>query len=269
MFEYKRSFGPTPKYDLVKEYKRPNDDFVLIGGPCSVECENQIFQIALNIHNKGVTHLRGGVFFAGTYPGGNFGWKRLDLIEFYHQISKEFGLKNIIEILDYTDDSFENVLKFADCVQIGARSMQNYTLLKKAAEYGKPVFLKRHPGSTMDEFLGSAEYLLKYGCKELYLIERGSVSHTNHSRWDLSVSMIPAIKTITDIPVIGDPSHGTGRRDIVANMAFACVAAGADGLLIETHYDPENSHSDADQAVDLIEFEKIINTVNKIRKALV
>ena len=268
MFSEKRLFGPTPKYELVKQYERPNNDFVLIAGPCSVESKSQITNIAKYVSVNGATHLRGGVFSAGTYPGSNFGWKDIELIKYFHETAYDFGMRNIIEILDYTDDSFEKVLKYADCVQIGARSMQNYTLLKKAAEYGKPVFLKRHPGCTMDEFLGSAEYLLKYGCKELYLIERGSVSHTNHTRWDLSVSMIPAIKTITDIPIIGDPSHGTGRRDLVEPMALACVASGADGLLIETHTSPDESLSDADQATSPESFVKIINKVNKIRSVL-
>lgn len=269
MFAHKRSFGPTPKYDLVKQYKRPNDDFILIAGPCSLENKLQITKIAKYVSEAGATHLRSGVFRAGTYPGDNFGWIDIDLIKFFHDIAYGLGMKNIIEVLDYTEESFDKILKYADCIQIGARSMQNYTLLKKAGEYGKPVFLKRHPGSTMDEFLGSAEYLLKYGCKELHLIERGSVSHTNHTRWDLSVSMIPAIKTITDIPIIGDPSHGTGRRDLVQPMSLACVAAGADGLLIETHTSPDESLSDKEQACSPETFKSIVNKVNNLRKALV
>jgi len=267
-FSDKRIFGPMPNYPLVKSYEPKDNKFTLISGPCSVESDLQINQIAKKICKFGVTHLRGGVFSAGTFPSDKFGWKDIYLIQSFQNAANQNGMKNIVEILDYTERSFEDILKYADCVQIGARSMQNYTLLKKAAEFGKPVFLKRHPGSTLDEFLGAAEYLLKYGCKELTLIERGSVSHTNHCRWDLSVSMIPAVKSITKIPIIGDPSHGTGRRDLVGPLALACVAAGSDGLLIETHFDPDKSISDKEQAIHPDELELIINKVNKIRKVL-
>lgn len=267
-YAYKRTFGPIPKYPLVESYKRPHDNFTFIAGPCSVEDKNQITRIAKEISGLGVTHLRGGVFSAGTYPGQRFGWKDFDLIKHFHEVAYDFGLKNIIEVLDYTEESFKNVLKYADCLQVGARQMQNYTLLKKVGESEKPVFLKRHPGSTLDEWLGSAEYILKNGCNELYLIERGSVSHTNHTRWDLSVSMIAAAKTITNIPIIGDPSHGTGRRDLVKPMALACVAAGADGILIETHYSPDESHSDSEQAISTKDFTKLASQIIFLNKLI-
>ncbi len=267
-YAHKRTFGPIPKYPLVEEYKRKGDDFVFIAGPCSVEDKTQITRIAKEINGLGVTHLRGGVFYAGTYPGQRFGWKDIDLIKHFHDVAYDFGYKNIIEVLDYSDESFDTVLKYADCLQVGARQMQNYTLLKKVGQSGKPVFLKRHPGSTLDEWLGAAEYILRFGCTDLHLIERGSVSHSNHSRWDLSVSIIAAAKAITNIPIIGDPSHGTGRRDLVKPMALACVAAGADGVLIETHYSPDESHSDSEQAISTKDFKKLASQIIFLNKLI-
>jgi len=267
-FAMRRSFGPSPSYTQVLNYKHPNNNFVVISGPCSVESKEQIETIAKHVSINGATHLRGGVFRAGTYPGENFGWIDLDLIKAYQDSAHRWGLKNIIEILDYSNSSLETYLGYADCFQVGCRQMQNYKLLRLIASYKKPVFLKRHPGSKLDEFLGAAEHLLVGGCKELYLIERGSVSHVNHVRWDLSISMIPAIKEITNIPILVDASHGTGRRDLVEPMTLAGVAAGADGCLIETHPFPSSSLSDADQALGFKEYEQLMRKIRLIKKAL-
>lgn len=267
-FNFKRNWGPTPKYDRVLNYSK-EPSFKIIAGPCSVESKEQIHAIAKFVSSQGATHLRGGVFRAGTYPGKNFGYVDEILLHQYQLAARVNGLKNIIEILDYSDESIKNVLTYADCVQVGCRQMQNYTLLKILARTGKPVFLKRHPGSTMDEFLGSAEHILSANenC-DLTLIERGSSNHMNHTRWDLSISIIPAIKQLTKIPIICDASHGTGRRDLVQPMTLAGVAAGADGVLIETHTDPDNSLSDKEQAVSLEAFADTIKKINKIRGVL-
>jgi 3-deoxy-7-phosphoheptulonate synthase len=148
--------------------------------------------------------------------------------------------------------------------------MQNYTLLRKVASLGKPVFLKRNPGSTLDEWLGSAEHILTAQAEagvnaEVYLIERGSSTNLNHVRWDLSISMIPAIKEITQLPVIVDGSHGTGRNDLVFPMTMAGVAAGAAGCLVEVHPNPRQSLSDADQAIGFKEYEYLMKKVNEIK----
>ena len=268
-FNKKRTWGPTPNYPLVEKYFRKTkqsskDNLVVIGGPCSVESVNQV-SIILSEIKESISFFRGGIFRAGTYPGSHFGWINEGLIANYYNIVKSHGKKNIVELLDYTDESFKMINKYADCFQIGCRQMQNYTLLRKAGSSGKPVFLKRHPGSTLDEFLGAAEHVLTAGCEELYLIERGSFTGHTHVRWDLSISMIPAIKLITQIPILVDPSHGTGRADLVSRMAMAGVAAGADGVLIETHWDPRNSLSDADQAIDLFEFNDLIFKLKQIK----
>lgn len=265
-FAFKTTWGPSPSFPLVQKYTRKTNDFVIIAGPCSVESAEQINMVAGFVAKNGATHLRGGVFRAGTYPGKNFGWVDERLIETYHCAAKVNGLKNIIEVLDYRDINF--ISKYADCFQIGCRQMQNYTLLKEVGSAGKPVFLKRNPGATMNEWLGSAEYILKAGCEDLYLIERGSSSHLNHVRWDLSISIIPAIKQITNIPVIVDGSHGTGRRDLVAPMTLAGIAAGASGVLLETHPEPFKSLSDADQAISFSDFMLLSKKITSLRGVL-
>jgi 3-deoxy-7-phosphoheptulonate synthase len=265
-FDFRRQWGPKPRYQRVVDYVRPNNDFTFIAGPCSVESREQIFDLAGFVSSQGATHLRGGVFRAGTYPGENFGWIDEALIAAYHAAATQHGLKNIIEVLDYR--VIPSLLQYASCFQVGCRQMQNYTLLKEVGQAGKPVFLKRHPGATLDEWLGAAEHVLKWGCKEIYLIERGSSTHANHVRWDLSISMIPAIKQITSIPVLVDGSHGTGRRDLVAPMTLAGIAAGADGCLVETHPCPDMSLSDPDQALSYVEFQLLTKKIKKIREVL-
>lgn len=253
----------------MQSYKN-YQDFAVVAGPCSVETEAQIHALAYSVKQSGATHLRGGVFRGGTYPSEKhrFGWVDQDLIVAYYEAAKSQGLKNIIEVLDYTPESFKRIVNFCDAFQVGARSMQNYSLLRKLGEFGKPVFLKRNTGATMDEFLGAAEHLLVGGVKELTLIERGSSTHMNHVRWDLSLSIIPAIKAITEIPVIVDGAHGTGRRDLVEPMALAGVAAGAGGILVEVHEHPEISLSDPEQAISPESFSSLMKKVNRVREAI-
>lgn len=264
----KRSFGPQVNYPLVKSYIPPKNEFIIIGGPCSVESEFLIYKMAKIVKRFGATHLRGGVFRAGTYPGKNFGWVDLNLIKYFSKVAKENDLKNIIEVLDYTEESFDLIAPFCDVFQVGARSQQNYSLLRKLGQYNKPVFLKRNTGCTVDEWLGSAEHLLSGGVKELYLIERGSSTFHNDVRWTPCIHTIPSVKSICDIPVIIDASHGTGRADLVEPMTLAGVAAGAGGVLIETHINPSQSMSDAEQAVSPKTFATIIKKINKIREVL-
>lgn len=146
--------------------------------------------------------------------------------------------------------------------------MQNYSLIRKLAKLGKPIFLKRSPGATIDEWLGAAEHILTEGNGRPILIERGSATNANHVRWDLSISMIPAVKALTQIPIVVDAAHGTGRRDLVEPMTLAGVAAGADGCLVEVHPTPEKSLSDADQAITPDAFDSLMTKVKKIRGVL-
>ncbi len=263
--QMKRVWGPTPSYPLVKAYKNHLKHKIFIAGPCAVESVDSIWMIANKVANHGATHLRGGVFRAGTYPSAQFGLVPDELLQAYRDASNYYRLKNIIEVLDYSDESIEKLSKYCDCFQVGARSQQNYTLLRKLGATGKPIFLKRNPGSTLDEFLGSAEHVLKSQTKkDLYLIERGSSTFENHTRWTLSISMIAAIKAITKVPIIVDASHGTGRFDLVEPMTLAGMAAGADGCLVEVHNDPRNSLSDADQAIGFTDYKKLMVKINNM-----
>lgn len=269
MFEFKRVWGPTPKYPNVLAYRKPlgSNSLTVLAGPCSIESEEQAYGLAKEVALRGASHFRGGVFRAGTYPGKEFGYK-WDLVKVHYAAAKKYCLQNVIEVLDYSLEVLDLLDVYADCYQVGSRGMQNYTLLKKVAESGKPIFLKRNQGATLDEWLGAAEHLLVNGCKELYLIERGSSTFENHVRWSLSCSMIAAAKTLTQIPVIVDAAHGSGRSDLVRPLTLAGIAAGADGLLCEVHNDPENSLSDPDQAITPEQFEYLMHEVLKIKEVV-
>lgn len=253
-FAFQRLWGPAPSYPRIEKYKPPVRDFISIAGPCAVESAEQIHTIAKALGALGVQYLRGGVFRAGTYPSPKFGWVPETLIHEFSRAAHENGMKCIVEVLDYHPDSLAMVAKYADAYQVGARQMQNYTLLRVLGATKRTIFLKRHPGSTLDEWLGAAEHLLAGGVCDPILIERGSSTHDNHVRWNLSISMIPAVKAITKIPIIVDASHGTGRRDLVEPMTYAGIAAGADGFLVETHMKPDESLSDPTQAMALADF---------------
>lgn len=266
----KRSFGPTPEFTMVENYVRRNNDFVFIAGSCSVESEKLIYDTAAFVKSCGATHLRGGVFRAGTYPKNksSFGWISEEMIKAFHDAAIKNGLENIIEVLDYEERSMDMISNYCTAFQVGARAMQNYSLLRILGTYGKPVFLKRSVGATVDEWLGAAEHLLIGGVKDLFLIERGSSTFHNDVRWTPCLHVVPSVKSITKIPVIVDPSHSTGNREFVTSMAIAGIAAGADGLLVETHPRPDQSLSDAEQALDWNSFKNLTRKVNKIRFAL-
>lgn len=266
-FAERRQWGPVPFYPKVKAYRPPAElGFITVAGPCSVESEEQIYSIAKELSLHGVRFLRGGVFRAGTYPGSDFGPK-VKLMEAMYHAATENGMKVVMEVLDYTEIALGWYAKFSHCFQVGARQMQNYALLRRIGGSKRLIFLKRHPGSTLDELLGAAEHILT-AKGDVVLVERGTSSHMNHVRWDLSISMIPAVKAITAMPIIVDASHGTGRRDLVEPMTLAGVAAGADGFLTEVHPDPEKSLSDADQAYPLEKYGELARRVRLIRETL-
>jgi 3-deoxy-7-phosphoheptulonate synthase len=245
----KRVWGPTPRYPELLSTDKGGafKDMIIIAGPCSVESPAQISKIVPVLKDSSVTFARGGVFRAGTYPPQDFGLRREILGRWARDVRKA-GLKTIIEVIDIRQ--IKELEPYADAFQIGARHCQDYALLTELAAFNKVVSIKRGMGMTLDEFLGAAEYLTRGRCTPI-LIERGSATHMNHVRWDLSISLIAAVKRVTGLPILVDASHGTGRRDLVEPMIMAGIAAGADGFLIEVHPDPEKSISDADQAVPL------------------
>jgi 3-deoxy-7-phosphoheptulonate synthase len=260
----KRVFGPTPKYPKVLAYPKGSDELITLAGPCSIESAEQVDKVIAELKKCPPTYMRGGVFRAGTYPSDNFGLK-VDLLEMWSRKAKSAGLKIIVECLDVRQLATINL--YADAIQIGARAMQNYALLIEVAKLDKPVFLKRHHGATIDEVLGACEYLCRGVCRP-HIIERGSVSYLNHVRWELSVSMIAAIKRITNVPVLVDASHGTGRADLVQSLTLGGIAAGADGFLLEVHPDPVNSMSDSEQALPLEKYQEINIKATQIKEML-
>lgn len=276
-FALRRWWGPVPTYPKVESYENTahmeaiiNERLLMLGGPCSVESADQIHAIAQRLGRLKVQYLRGGIYRAGTYPNRSRGFGLIDetLIAEFARAAHENGMKTVVEVLEYSPQAMAIYDKYGDAYQVGARQMQNYPLLKMLSQRKRPVFLKRAVGATIDEFLGSAEWLLQNGTCDVILIERGSATNATHVRWDLSISMIPAIGTITNLPVLVDASHGTGRRDLVIPMTLAGVAAGAAGCLFETHPQPRNSISDADQAISIEDAEYLVTKARDIQMVL-
>lgn len=263
-FNTKRTWGPKPNYPKVLAYKAPDHGIITIAGPCSIESEEQIHEVIQQFKDNSSepTFLRGGPWSYGTFPPDNTGFRRKSFLMFCN-IAKDAGIKSIVEVLDIREIDF--IARHADAIQIGARHMQDYAMLKEVAQLPMPVTLKRNMGATLDEFLGAAEYLCQGKCRPI-LIERGSSTYHNHVRWELSVSMIAAIKRLTGIPIIVDGAHSSGRRDLVESLTLAGIAAGADGYLIETHPEPDKSLSDSEQAFPLSEYAVLHSRVKSLHE---
>jgi 3-deoxy-7-phosphoheptulonate synthase len=249
----------TAPYKLVSREAKREDTVVSVGGvavggprvvvvagPCAVESEKQALDVAHHVHAAGASLYRGGAFKPRTSPYSfqGLGEEGLKILA---RVRQETGLPIVTEVLD--TDTAELVAEYADCLQIGARNMQNFSLLKKVGRLRKPVLLKRAMSATIEEFLLSAEYILSEGNYEVILCERGVRTFANHTRNTLDLSVIPYVKRISHLPIVVDPSHGTGKRMKVLPMSRAAVAAGSDGLLIEVHDHPELALSDGPQAL--------------------
>jgi 3-deoxy-7-phosphoheptulonate synthase len=219
---------------------------VVIAGPCAVESEKQALDVGREVRAAGATLYRGGAFKPRTSPYSFQGLGEPGL-KILKKVREETGLPIVTEVLD--TDTAELVAEYADCLQIGARNMQNFALLKKVGRIRRPVLLKRGMSATIEEFLLSAEYLLSEGNYEVILCERGVRTFANHTRNTLDLSAIPYVKRISHLPILVDPSHGTGKRMKVLPMSRAAVAVGSDGLLIEVHDHPEDALSDGPQAL--------------------
>jgi len=239
-------------------------NFQVIAGPCSVESEKQIVDIAIACKKAGATLLRGGAFKPRTSPYTFQGLGK-EGIEFLKTAKKETGLPIVSEIIgkEYIDE-YQDI----DVLQVGARNMQNFDLLKELGKIDKPILLKRGMGSTIDEWLMSAEYIMNEGNKNIILCERGIKTFEPSTRNTLDLSAIPVLKQKTHLPVIVDPSHASGISSIVKPLSLASVAAGCDGLLLEVHNDPSHALSDGAQSLKPEDLEDIINVVNKIIKVI-
>ncbi len=238
---------------------------VVIAGPCSVESEQQILEAARIVRDGGATLLRGGAFKPRTSPYSfqGLGKKGLKLLA---RARDETGLLIVTEALD--PDGVDTVAEVADVIQIGARSMQNFSLLKRAGRCGKPVLLKRGIAATITELLLSAEYLLAEGNQHVILCERGIRGFDAATRNVFDLTAIPVVKELSHLPIVADPSHGTGRRSKVIPMARAAVAAGADGLLVEVHPQPDRALSDGEQALFPEQFTVMMREVAAIAEAI-
>lgn len=261
-FANRRAWGPDPTFPKVlAAHVPPASKPLIVAGPCSIESNWYNDETIRLLKKNGVRWMRGGVYRSGTYGAYGQGFRR-DLLAAWARAAHRNGIKIAVEVIDLR--FLRVIASHADAFQVGARQMQNYGLLRALARLGKPVFLKRNMGATLHEFLGAAEYLMQGPPKEIILVERGSSTHMNHVRWDLSISLIAAVKKMTQLRIIVDPSHGTGRRDLIEPMTLAGLAAGADGFMLEVHREPERSLSDADQAIDFDEFERLLPKARKL-----
>jgi 3-deoxy-7-phosphoheptulonate synthase len=237
----------------------------VIAGPCSVESEEQILETARAVRDAGATGLRGGAFKPRTSPYDFQGLKEEGL-RLLALAREETGLAVVTEVM--APHNVELVARYADVLQIGARNMQNYDLLTEVGNQPKPVLLKRGPCATVDEFLLAAEYILDRGNRQVILCERGIRTFETHTRHTLPLTIVPYLKEKTHLPVTVDPSHGTGRSSLVPAMAKAAIAAGADGLIIEVHPDPENAWSDGPQTLSLKAFEQLMADCARVALAV-
>jgi 3-deoxy-7-phosphoheptulonate synthase len=237
----------------------------VIAGPCSVESRAQILEVAHIVKEAGATGLRGGAFKPRTSPYSFQGLKEKGL-EFLADARAATGLAVVTEVM--SKEQVELVANYADVLQVGARNMQNYPLLESVGESDLPVLLKRGPSATMDEFLLAAEYVLKTGNSRVMLCERGVRTFEDHTRFTLPLASVPYLHEKTHLPVVVDPSHGTGKASLVATMARAAVAAGTDGLMVEIHPNPEAALSDGFQALTPAAFRQMMVDCRKVAVAL-
>ena len=237
----------------------------IIAGPCSIETKDQLNQVAKAIKNAGAGLLRGGAFKprSSPYAFQGLGEEGLKILR---DASREFDVPAVTEVMD--PRNVELVAKYADVLQIGARNMQNFNLLKEVGQTKKPILLKRGLSATIKELLMSAEYILSEGNFNVMLCERGIRTFEDFTRNTLDISAVPVIKMLSHLPVVVDPSHGTGKWDLVEAMSCAAVAAGADGLLIEVHNHPEEAFSDGAQSLRPETFTKLMKTLQSIAKAV-
>jgi len=256
-----RTFQPMDSVINVDGHLIGGGNLTIIGGPCSVESEDQIMTIARAVKKSGAHILRGGAFKPRTSPYSfqGLGEEGLKLLR---KAKEETGLPIITEAM--STEEFDIVEEYADIIQIGARNMQNFALLKKAGQAKKPICLKRGMSATIEELLMSAEYIMAEGNQQVILCERGIRTFEKYTRNTLDLATVSAIKELSHLPIIIDPSHATGKWKLVEPMSRAAVAIGADGLMIEVHNDPENALCDGQQSLKPEKFTSLIEAVGKI-----
>ncbi|MFY9689341.1 MAG: 3-deoxy-7-phosphoheptulonate synthase, partial [Candidatus Acidiferrales bacterium] len=252
---------PTPSGDVTFG----GQAVAIVGGPCAIESREQSFIIAERIRAAGVRLFRGGAYKPRTSPYSfqGLGEEGLKILA---EVREKFGMGVVTEAVD--NESLDLVEKYADVIQIGARNMQNFSLLKRAGKARKPVLLKRGMSATLDELLMAAEYIMSEGNYNVILCERGVRTFSDHTRNTLDLSVIPAVQRLSHLPIVVDPSHGTGRRNKVLPLSRAAVAVGADGILVEVHHDPAHALSDGPQSILPDEFDRLVGEVRAIAAVL-
>ncbi len=260
-----REFKPEDSVIDVEGVKIGGKKIAVMAGPCSVESFEMLLEVGKKIKKSGASILRGGAFKPRSSPYSFQGLGEEGL-KFLKDVKKELGLKIVTEVMDTRD--VRMVEKYADILQVGARNMQNFNLLKEVGISKKPVLLKRGMSATVKEFLMSAEYVLAAGNFNCILCERGIRTFEDATRFTLDLNAVPLIKQLSHLPVVVDPSHGTGKWDLVEPMAKAAIAAGADGLMIEVHPNPEEALSDGEQSLLPRRFEDMMKGLKAVAKAV-
>ena len=260
-----RAFKPDGTIVAIDDVRVGGDEVIVMAGPCSVETEEQIFTSAAAVRRAGAKILRGGAFKPRSSPYSFQGLGE-DGLKLLRAAANKESLKVVSEVMDVSQ--IDVVGKYSDIYQVGARNMQNFTLLRELGKMRKPVLLKRGIAATIEEWLLSAEYLLAGGNADVILCERGIRTFESYTRNTLDISAIPVVKKLSHLPIVADPSHGTGRRDKVAPMARAAVAAGADGLVIEVHHNPDRALSDGAQSMYPAQFDRLMAELRIIAPAI-
>lgn len=271
-------FFPPPNYQLCSSEWRTektvldiggvkvgDGHFSVIAGPCAVESEEQIYQVAKSLSEAGIQFIRGGAYKPRTSPY-SFQGMETEGLKLLRKAADAYDLKVVTEVVDRS--VLDDVGMYADVLQIGARNMQNFFLLKELGRIDKPIFLKRGMSARILEWLGAAEYIISHGNPRIILCERGIRTFDTSLRNTLDIAAIPLIKDLSHLPIFSDPSHGTGKRNYIKPMALASVAAGADGIMIEAHPSPDEALSDGDQSITLNDLKGLMLSVSKLQNAL-
>ena len=259
-----RQFHPADTVVDVSGIKIGGGNFQVIAGPCSVESERQVIDIAEHVKKSGATLLRGGAFKPRTSPYSFQGLKA-EGIEYLLEAKKITGMPIVTELMSMEHiDLFNDV----DVIQVGARNMQNFTMLRELGHCEKPILLKRGLANTLEELLMSAEYIMSGGNNRVILCERGIRTFETETRNTLDLSAIPVLKKMTHLPIIVDPSHATGKSALVEPMSLAAIAAGADGLIIEVHNDPKHALCDGAQSLEYDSFDRLMKKAKKVRECI-
>lgn len=260
-----RAFDPEPSIVEIGETQIGGEKLVIIAGPCAVEDREQVLKVARYLKSTGVDFIRGGAYKPRSSPYSFQGLEE-EGFKLLAEAREETGLLVVSEVI--STEFLDQAAEYVDVIQIGARNMQNFQLLREVGRIDKPVILKRGLSSTIEEWLNAAEYIMNEGNYDVILCERGIRTFETYTRNTLDLSSVPLIKEISHLPIIVDPSHGTGKASLVTPMSRAAVAAGADGLMIEVHPDPKCALSDGPQSLDFKAFSELMDEINKMVEAL-